>query len=180
MPQFLIVVLTAVLSFAAPLQPPKTISYNDTPFSPSLQLYGPNLVQTADEMQFRAFLINDSKQSVEVPSPQSMRGIIYLEWRVVDVSTNAVKTRWAGFTLCTSGKKFTQQDFLVLKPGQRVELPDIQIPDGLVGSERRGSYRISIRYAFPVPNTVLLPDDILRSNRHFDINSNELTVLFAE
>jgi hypothetical protein len=126
------------------------------------------------------FLINESNQSVELPSPESIRGIIYLEWRAVDVSYNAVKTRWAGSTLCTAGKKFTQHDFLVLKPGQRIELPDIQIPDGLVGAGRRGSYKISVRYAFPNPNAVLLPDDFLRSKQHFDTTSNELKVLFAE
>lgn len=180
MPQFLIVVLIAVLSFTAPLHPPESILAHDTPAPPTVQLYGDNLVRSADGLHFRAFLINESNQSLEVPSPQSIRGIIYLEWRVVDVSNNAVKTRWAGFTSCIFGKKFTQQDFLALKPGQRIELPDIQIPDGLVGSERRGSYKISVRYAFPRPNAVLLPDDVLRSKQHFDITSNELTVLFAE
>jgi hypothetical protein len=180
MPQFLIVVLTAVLSFTAPLRPPESILFHDTGSSPTVQLYGTNLVRSADGLHFRAFLVNESNQSIEVPSSESIRGIIYLEWRVVDASNNAVKTRWAGFTLCTSGKKFTQRDFLVLKPGQRVELPDMQIPDGLLGSERRGSYRISVRYAFPNPNAVLLPDDFLRSKQHFDITSNELTVLFAE
>jgi hypothetical protein len=180
MPQFLIVVLTAVLSFTAPLRPPERILFHDTPSSPTVQLYGTNLVRPADGLHFRAFLINESNQSIEVPSSESIRGTIYLEWRVVDVSNNALKTRWAGFTVCGSGKKFIQQDFLVLKPGQRVELPDIQIPDGLVGSESRGSYRVSVRYAFPHPDAVLLPDDIVRSKQHFDITSNELTVLFAE
>ena len=182
MRQLLITMLTAILSLSAPSHFPKIDAHDESlSFSSlSLKLSGPNLVQKGETLYFRAFLINESNQNVEVPSPESLRNIIYLEWRVVDLSNYAVRTRWAGFTLCTSGKKFAEQDFLVLKPGQRLELLDVQIPDQLVSSGETAGYRISVRYAFPPPDAVLLPDDILQKKQHFDITSSELTVLFAE
>jgi hypothetical protein len=181
MRQFL-VMITAILSAAAPSHFLSRTTGHESPSSASLsvKLSGPNLVQKGGTLYFRAFLINESNQNVEVPSPESLRNVIYLEWRVVDLSDYAVRTRWAGFTLCTSGKKFAEQDFLTLKPGQRLELPNIQIPDRLVNAGGTGSYRISLRYAFPHPMAVLLPDDILQKKQHFDITSNELTVLLAE
>jgi hypothetical protein len=180
MRQFL-VMITTILSLAAPSHFLSRTTRRESPSSASLslKLSGPNLVQNGEPIYFRAFLINESNQNIEVPTPESLRGVIYLEWRVVDLSNNALRTRWAGFTLC-SGKGFSEQDFLILKPGQRLELPDIYIPDLLVIAGGTGSYRISLRYAFPNPKAVLLPDDILQKKQHFDITSNELTVLLAE
>jgi hypothetical protein len=182
MRQLLITMLTAILSLSAPSHFPKRAAHDKSPSSSSLslKLSGPNLVNRGERPHFRAFLINDSNQNVEAPSPESIRNIIYLEWRAVDLSNHAVRTHWAGFTLCTSGKRFTGQDFLVLKPGQRLELLDVQIPDQLVSSGKTGGYRISVRYAFPHPDAVLLPDDISQEKQHYDVTSNELTILFAE
>jgi|SRR5580704_11408044 hypothetical protein len=182
MRQLLITMLMAILSLSAPSHFPKIDAHDESLSSSSLslKLSGPNLVNKGERLHFRVFLINDSDQNVEVPSPESIRNIIYLEWRAVDLSDHAVRTRWAGFTLCTSGKKFAEQDFLVLKPGQRLELLEVQIPDQLVSAGATSGYRISVRYAFPHPDAVLLPDDILQKKQHFDITSNELTVLFSE
>jgi hypothetical protein len=178
----LFVTIAAALSLTAVVHLPATIvRASSTPSSPlSLRLSGPNLIQSGESTSFRAFLVNGTAHSVEVPSPESIRNIIYLEWRAINLSNNTVKTLWAGSTVCGVGKRFSQQDFLILNAGQQLELLDVQIPEELVRLDGPGGYRISIRYAFPPPNAVLLPDDILQTKQRFDINSNELTVVFSE
>jgi hypothetical protein len=180
MRQLMTVTICAALSLLDPSHFAMRTTHNEPLTSLYLKLSGPNLVQTGERPHFRAFLVNDSLQNIEVPSPESIRSVIHLEWRVVDLVDQAEKTRWAGFTLCGPGKKFDQEDFLALKPGQRLELEDIQIPDGLLSSQGKAGYKISVRFAFPHPNAALLPNDILQRKEHFDLVSNELTVLFAE
>lgn len=169
----------AVLSGSAS-NPQEGVRASATHSSLTLHFDGPSQVRLSDHPQFRAFLINESNQNIEVPSAESVRDVVYLQWRAVNASNGAVKSQWAGYTVCSFGKKFTQQVFLVLKAGQRMELSDIHFPDRLVASASDGNYRISIRYAFPHPGVVLLADDFARSKIPIDVSSNELAILFAK
>lgn len=145
-----------------------------------LKLSGPSLVATRESPNFRAVLINDSNQNIELPSPESLHYVIYLQWKVTDLSEHTVWTRWAEFTICGYDKQFTDRDFLALKSGQQLELPDINFPELIRHIGGTGRYKISLRYAFPHPDAVLLSYDIVNQKTHFDVTSNELIVLFAE
>jgi hypothetical protein len=146
----------------------------------SLKLTGPSLVRAGDWPHFRAFLVNNSKKDVEVPLSSSLDAVMYLDWKIVDVSRHQTSTHPVGHTLCNFGKKFTQEDFVVLSPGQRLELIGIRIPEDLLRPDEKGLYRISLHYSFPHTGTFIMPDDILQEKPHYNLASNEMTIVFTE
>lgn len=182
MRRFLIVLIIAVLALTFPTPSESRLTANESSLFTSLRLKlsGPSLVAAGELPNFRAALINDSNQDVRLPSLESLRNIIYLQWRVTDFSEHTIWTRWSGVTICGPGKEFTEQDFATLEPGQRLELPDVGVPSPIRDAKATSRYKISLRYAFPHPDAVLLPDDILSQKSHFDLTSNELIVLVTE
>ena len=142
----------------------------------SLRLSGPSLVRAGDWPHFRAFLVNDSKKDVEVPT-SSLDGALDLNWRVVDVSRYQTYSRPAGRTFCNFGKYFPQQNFLVLRPAQRMELIGIEVPEDLLRRDGKGLYRISLRYS---PSAFILPDEGLKEKPLYNLTSNEMKVVLRE
>ncbi len=142
----------------------------------SLRLSGPGLVRAGDWPHFRAFLVNDSKKDVEVPT-SSLDGALDLNWRVVDVSRHQTYSRPAGRTFCNFGKYFPQQNFLVLRPGQRMELIGIEVPEDLLRRDGKGLYRISLHYS---PSAFILPDEGLKEKPLYNLTSNEMKVVLTE
>ena len=171
----IIATFTLVEAFAGPsLKAQDTIhSIN----SLSLRLSGPSIVRAGDWPHFRAFLVNNSKKDVEVPASSLLDGAMYLDWTVVDVSHHQTYPRPAGHTFCNFGKRLTQQGFIVLRPGQRLELVGIQTPDDLLHPGGKGLYRISLRYS---PSVQILPEDILQEKPQYNLTSNEMTVGLTE
>ncbi len=143
--------------------------------SPSLRLTGPSVVRAGDSPRYRAFLINDTKIDIQVLSPLTDGGAL-LEWKVVNVATQEPSSSPVAQTWCGTRKKFDPHLglFMLLKPGQKLELTGIEIPDL---SLRPGLYRISLRYAL---SWVVQPSDILTEQVQYSVTSNQLTVLFPE
>jgi hypothetical protein len=142
----------------------------------SLRLSGPVLVRAGDRPHFRAFLVNDSKINVEIPI-SSADAVSDLNWTVVDDSSHRTYSRPAGRTFCNFGKYFPQQNFLVLRPGQRMELIGIEIPENLLRRDGKGLYRISLRYS---PSVFVLPDEGLKEKPLYNLTSNEMKVVLTE
>jgi hypothetical protein len=143
----------------------------------SLRFSGPSLVRAGDWPRFRAFLVNNSKKDVEVPASFSFDGVMYLDWKVVDVSRHQTYSLPAGQTFCNFGKGSTQKGVMLLRPGQRLELGGIRIPEDFLRPKGKGMYRISLGYS---PRAFILPEDILQEKPHYNLTSNAMTVVFSE
>jgi hypothetical protein len=61
---------------------------------------------------------------------------------------------------CSFEEYFSQRRFFVLRPGQRLDLLDIQAPKELLRSDGKGRYRISLR--FSPPSVLIRPEDTLQ------------------
>ena len=144
----------------------------------SLRLTGPSVVRAGDSPRYRAFLINDTKINIRVLSPLTDGGA-FLEWKVVNVATQEPSSRPVAQTWCNTRGTFDPHAlglFTLLKPGQKLELTGIEIPDLFL---RPGLYQISLRYTL---SRAVQPSDILTEQVQVQhsVTSNQLTVLFPE
>jgi hypothetical protein len=144
----------------------------------SLRLSGPSFVRAGDLPHFQAFLVNNSKNDVEVPASFFTEGAMYLNWRVVGVSQHHTYSSPATETFCNFGKYSSPRGFSVLRPGQRLELLDIKAPKELLRSDGKGRYRISLR--FSPPSVLISPENTLQEKPLYgNLTSNEMTVDFT-
>lgn len=144
----------------------------------TLMLSGPTLVRAGDSPHYRAFIVNNTKTDIRLPSYMLTDDAALLEWKVVDAATHRTSSNPARHTWCDFGKKFQQQDgFFVLRPAQRLELRGIEIPDFFLRPSGKGIYRISLRYEL---SAVVEAGDILKEQIQPNITSNQLTVVFSE
>jgi hypothetical protein len=120
-----------------------------------LTISGPRVIRAGEDLRFRAFIVNRSSDVIAIPSPTYPYGC-GLGWTITDRSGRTLPMR-LGTPYCPLRElpPIRDGDFILVQPGQRVELKEIGDPSNCFLFPGRGFYRVSLRFVFDRPSRKL-------------------------
>lgn len=170
---------------------------NSTSPSPvELAIAGPHVVRRGNNVWFTAILTNRSNATIAVPSSTSSIAWWYMiqgGWSITDKKGKQLTSKQTGaFDNMTSMPTFKDTDFVLLKPGEKVEYNHETLgdPSDIFSFPGNGFFDVSLRWHFCTPTVKSLPNgtvaytcgvtrllsrplrDILLTTPSFDVNSN--------
>jgi hypothetical protein len=154
-----IVLFSALLVAAspAPAQQPTAQAAASSPANAAaeLEISGPRLIRFGDNLKFHVFLVNRSPSTILFPSPAGhyRPG---LEWTITDTSGTVLPPpnwyRSLGFFCPVVGRPpVGDDDFVFLKPGERIEITNPGDPSDFFSFPREGFYRVTLHLGFQPP-----------------------------
>ena len=129
-----------------------------------LALSGPQTVHRGDNLWFTATLTNRSDATIAVPSSTSSISWWYMiegGWSVTDKKGKRLTSKQTGaFDNMTSMQTFKDTDFVLLKPGEKVEYNHETLgdPSDIFLFPGNGFFNVSLRWHFCTPTVKDLPN----------------------
>lgn len=165
------IVLFSALFIAAspaPAQQPATQAVSfPANAAAELEISGRHLIRFGDDLKFHVFLVNRSPSTILFPSPAGHYRP-RLEWTITDTSgTFLPPPHWdtsRGFYCPVTGRPSVgDDDFVFLKPGERIEITNPGDPSDFFSFPREGFYRVTLHLGFQPPRIWHSPDGSLTS-----------------
>jgi hypothetical protein len=164
-----IVLFSALLVAASPApaqQPAAQAVSSPATAAAELEISGPRLIRFGDDLKFHVFLVNRSPSTILFPSPAGhyRPG---LEWTITDTSGTVLPPpNWySSFGYCpvVGRPSVGDDDFVFLKPGERIEITNPGDPSYFFSFPREGFYRVTLHLGFQPPRIWHSPDGSLTS-----------------
>jgi hypothetical protein len=144
----------------------QTLKLAASPDPVELVISGPHVVHRGENLWFAAALTNRSAAMIAVPSPTSNISWWYMiegGWSIADDKGRELKSKQAGeirFDNMVSMPTFRDSDFVLLKPGEKIEYSHESLGDP---SDRfffpgDGSFDISLKWHFCSPTVKNMPN----------------------
>jgi hypothetical protein len=153
-----IVLFSALLIAASPTpaqQPVSQAASLPVNAGVELQISGPRLIRFGDNLKFHVFLVNRSPSTILFPSPAS-RYRPGLGWTITDANGIVLPPPdWYGsrgfYCPVTGRPSVGDDDFVFLKPGERIEITNPGDPSDFFSFPREGFYHITLHLGFQPP-----------------------------
>lgn len=155
-----------------------------------LQISGPRLIRRGDHLRFKGKIANHSANPVAFALRQGdwdCDGVY--RWKITDVGERELPPMPVDPVpgmLCCLTSPVSEDELIVLQPGQEYTLPELADPSDSFVFPRSGFYRVSVRFIFN-PRTTGIEQanrgakwELVKKTGRVDVSSNEWQMYLSD